>query len=213
MGTCPKCGAERVAGASDCPQCGAIYAKVEAAAKRQQKMAEEAAAAEQQRALEEANKNLMSCPSCHQTISKTAAVCPHCGDSAAVRAQLLLEAEKAKARKKVNIGCGVLTGIVILLIAIGNFSGRPKPPVGILVTKPEYGDKWPFTIPEGTIYCLGYKEVVIKYEEKFYAVNGSAMGGNKYHPLTEIWRDNPQYPGGKIPPTGIIKRGLDLCKD
>ena len=57
---CPKCGAERVTGAPDCPQCGVIYAKMEAK--------------------KEDNPNLAECPACHKQVSKNAKTCPHCGE-------------------------------------------------------------------------------------------------------------------------------------
>jgi hypothetical protein len=80
------------------------------------------------------------------------------------------------------------------------------------VTKAEFGNIWPFTVDEGYVDCLGYKEVVFRTQGGQYSLNGQAASTKKYLPIDPIWRDNPQIEGTKIPIYSVIKKGLDLCK-
>jgi hypothetical protein len=87
------------------------------------------------------------------------------------------------------------------------------------VTRVQYGDRWPYTIPGGVLACTtrfagGYekKDVTITHAGRTYAVNGTARGSSMFRPLDEIWRDNPNLPGTKIPDPGLIAKGLSLCK-
>jgi len=109
------------------------------------------------------------------------------------------------------------------------------------ITKEEYGEKWPFTVPAGTLTCetllingkprsiggslLGI--VTFHTHNKTYAMNGLAdarAASRGYRPLEEIWRANPdiarQYKEARIKPpdiirvdfSSILKRGLALCR-
>ena len=56
------------------------------------------------------------------------------------------------------------------------------------------------------------KEVILVDKGKAYALNGKASGSKKYRDLFEIWKENPEIPGTKIPVGDIISRGLKLCR-
>ena len=71
MESCPKCGATRTEGATECPQCGIIYAKF--AQKIQN------AAQHSQSLNAESNRTLANCPACAKDVSTMALTCPHCG--------------------------------------------------------------------------------------------------------------------------------------
>lgn len=89
----------------------------------------------------------------------------------------------------------------------------------LIVSNDEYGERWPYTIPNGQILCRERyagdflkKDVTITHDGNTYALNGSARGNSEYLPLERIWRDNPKSPGSKIDEKEIIQRGLDLCR-
>lgn len=94
---CPKCKAPRPAGAVECPRCGVIYARFEAAAaKKRADDAEKlrAAQAARQAAVEAARQKpepaapetkpadtskIVDCPACGKPVSIMADNCPSCG--------------------------------------------------------------------------------------------------------------------------------------
>lgn len=101
---CLKCGHERlpsdVAPEYECPACGAVYAKVEAALRKQsvtsypagkttkdvanEKAIPEAGVQEKKGVAEKPtpkNAKLASCKTCGKEVSRTAKSCPHCGES------------------------------------------------------------------------------------------------------------------------------------
>ncbi|AQX05281.1 hypothetical protein ATB99_02630 [Elizabethkingia meningoseptica] len=84
-------------------------------------------------------------------------------------------------------------------------------------TKLEYGEKWPFSVEEIEVYCSGYKEIYCKADNgKIYALNGSAKGASRNNPaiskIEEIWLDDPNWAGLKIPYGDFITKGLELCE-
>jgi hypothetical protein len=85
----------------------------------------------------------------------------------------------------------------------------------IHVTEKEYGEKWPFTVTEGQLGCIGGSRAVIFIANgKTYAVNGMAInqaGRMGWSKLDEIWKKNPQIPGAGISISVIIDKGLSLC--
>ncbi len=86
----------------------------------------------------------------------------------------------------------------------------------------EFGDKWPFTVPSGTLECREGVEVVFVVNGKTYAVNGAASGSRQYHDLIEIWKDDPELsilfknrpdlPKPKLSINAILDRGVALCQ-
>ena len=123
---CLKCGYERQGADSapdtECPQCGAIYAKVEAAIKRgnlehqktKQELIEKSRKElekEQQTATnQKSNSNLIICNDCRESVSKNADTCPHCGSP-------------IKKQKNKGFGVGkILLSIFGVMLLIGIFS-------------------------------------------------------------------------------------------
>lgn len=96
MTNCPKCGAGWVAEATECPRCGIIYARYEAAqAKKREDEAEAAqrallaakqeaeerrAKAESQQKERPKRRGLVFCPVCKKQVSGNAESCPNCGE-------------------------------------------------------------------------------------------------------------------------------------
>lgn len=87
---------------------------------------------------------------------------------------------------------------------------QPAPQPGIIVTKDEYGDAWPFTSEEGRIECRHGGALVFIVRDFEYQLNGLAeqMG---YTKINSIWRWNPDIPTTRIPLTPIIQRAKSLC--
>ena len=76
VGRCPKCGAERPSGATECPNCGVVYARAEQSrVRRAVKDLEESAAAQ----AAEAKSPFRTCPGCGGKVSKKIRNCPKCG--------------------------------------------------------------------------------------------------------------------------------------
>lgn len=131
--TCPKCKAPRPAGAVECPQCGVIYARFEAAAaKKRAADAEKLRAAQAARqAAEEAarqtpepekpapappkRRGLVFCPACKKQVSGNAEACPHCGEPIRDNPHLV-SAETSMGFKIAMAGVGLFAcGLVWLL--------------------------------------------------------------------------------------------------
>lgn len=84
--------------------------------------------------------------------------------------------------------------------------------------KQNYGQEWPFKVDEIEIYCAGYKEIYGKTNDgKIYALNGSAKGASRdnlsINNIEEIWLEDPNFAGLKIPYSYFITEGLKLCED
>ena len=76
IGRCPKCGAERPSGATECPNCGVVYARAEQSrVRRAVKDFEESVAAQEA----EAKSPFRACPGCGGKVSKKIRNCPKCG--------------------------------------------------------------------------------------------------------------------------------------
>ena len=87
---------------------------------------------------------------------------------------------------------------------------------GILITKAEYGNDWPYTVDSGLLYCdPPGSNVVLKSEGKVYALNGRAMGSAKGKGYLKArdsitLRDkNGLFTVGDV--GKIINRGLSMC--
>lgn len=109
-------------------------------------------------------------------------------------------------------------GLVALFgTALFSFSGQK------IISKEQFGDKWPFTVERGILQCKEGKVILFHANGKVYSVNGKADGLAKsrgYHDIREIWKNNPEYskffapddpehPKINIGP--IIEEGLKLC--
>ena len=85
---------------------------------------------------------------------------------------------------------------------------RKSTPPGLHVTHEQYGDKWPFTIPEGFVESIDKAIVFHTKDGKTYALNGIAIGKNRYLDIEPIWRPHPVYEGMKISVGPIIDAGI-----
>jgi hypothetical protein len=71
-----------------------------------------------------------------------------------------------------------------------------------VVTKAEFGSKWPLKVNQATIECREHSRIVIKANGKTYWFNGLAKGAAKsqgWSDLRNIWLDDPSWgiPGAK----------------
>jgi Protein of unknown function (DUF2511) len=87
---------------------------------------------------------------------------------------------------------------------------------GVLITKAEYGNDWPYTVDSGLLCCdPPGGNVVLKSEGKVYALNGRAMGNAKGKGYLNArdsitLRDkNGYFTVGDV--GKIISRGLSMC--
>lgn len=90
----------------------------------------------------------------------------------------------------------------------------PSDPRAAKVTQAEYGDRWPFTVPEGTVRCSGTAgagAVTFEAGGRTYAVNGTARTQKTFPDIDPIWRDSPNGLGLKVSIGPIIDKGLSLC--
>ena len=95
--------------------------------------------------------------------------------------------------------------VIFLSLFLFGFTGKE-------VSQKDFGEKWPFTISSGRVECRGNKEVVFVSKDKVYALNGKASGSKKYRNLFEVWRENYEFPGSRIPVTDMIQLGLQFCR-
>jgi hypothetical protein len=77
---------------------------------------------------------------------------------------------------------------------------------GVKIGQAEYGQRWPFRVPEGRLRCEGAGAVIFTVHGKDYAVNG--MAASRYAPIQGLWKstNDPNIDAGVI-----ISRGLTLC--
>lgn len=89
----------------------------------------------------------------------------------------------------------------------------------LALTESDMGTGWPFTVPAGTLKCVGrgaWRPIIFTVGSTSYAINGTAKGREtteRYHlqDVRPIWRDNPEIPGTKIGLGELITRGHKLC--
>jgi hypothetical protein len=84
--------------------------------------------------------------------------------------------------------------------------------------KDEFGKEWPFSVNKIEVYCVGYKEIYCRADNgKTYALNGSAKTASSddlsISKVEEIWLDDPEFNGLKIPYTQFVTEGLKLCEN
>lgn len=85
-------------------------------------------------------------------------------------------------------------------------------------TKQDYIGEWPFSVNELEVYCSGYNEIYGRTNNgKVYALNGSAKVASHNDPsiskIEEIWLDDPNWNGLKIPYGDFIRQGLTICEN
>ncbi len=95
---------------------------------------------------------------------------------------------------------------------------RRQPPLFII--QEDYGEKWPFTLPNGELECYHPGIVTFKANGTTYAVNGLAKSRG-YAKIDDILKINPNIVPNqdglqdmgivKMDIRNIINRGLELC--
>lgn len=84
----------------------------------------------------------------------------------------------------------------------------------------DLGDRWPLTVSEGVVSCVGegggLGAAIFTSGGVRYALNGIARGERNMKRLQlkeirPIWRDNPDIPGTKINIGPLIDRALETC--
>lgn len=83
-------------------------------------------------------------------------------------------------------------------------------PRGLLVTREEFGDDWPFTVDSGRVDCRQGGAAVLIVDQWVYQLNGVAAQKG-YADLAPIWRDNPEIPGTKVSVGPMIRLALQQC--
>lgn len=164
MADCPKCGAARPSGAVECPRCGVIYARFDAAQVKKRAgdelaaklTAEEAAksAAPQEQPQPTGPNRLAACAACGKDVSVMADSCPHCGHPVDKTLRLsplerrltrIWQAILALTILLVMLGVMYCTHRLSIIESVPNPAARPAP----VVQKPNIRTNVPFTIPEG----------------------------------------------------------------
>lgn len=100
--------------------------------------------------------------------------------------------------------------VLFVLVAAAACSSQTNSPG--YVSMAEYGERWPFTVPDGTLYCYNdgpRKHVVLNTGNGIqYGLNGAARGAGKFPDSKDIMK--PDKFGVHLQP--FIDRGLTLCK-
>lgn len=79
-----------------------------------------------------------------------------------------------------------------------------------MITRADFGDRWPFTTEEGMLLC-NEGSVTFLSDGAVHAVNGTAKDRTGFPGVDAIWADNPAIPGAKMDIGPIIEAGLALC--
>ena len=81
---------------------------------------------------------------------------------------------------------------------------------GVLVTKAEFGDVWPFTVDSGTADCFHRDRTpIFRIGENTYPLTGRRMFA--LADPNEIWRDDPNNPGQNMSFEPIAQVALAQC--
>lgn len=87
-----------------------------------------------------------------------------------------------------------------------------------LITRDDLGEFWPLTVDYGALSCRSaviggqdIQSVTFRVPNMQYAVNGAAQTHSPFPPIDDIWADDPEVKGLKIPLKPLIEHGLALC--
>ena len=122
-------------------------------------------------------------------------------------------------------------GLTVALLAIDWMLGDSED-VGLVVTKDEYGDKWPFLVDQITLRCKNPgTAAVFEVNGVYYALNGNSKAQKwiDYYEIRvdtdHLLRDDPalvdyyaqRKPGEPVPKDpstlDLIQRALPLCEN
>lgn len=79
-----------------------------------------------------------------------------------------------------------------------------------IVTKKQYGKRWPFTVARGLLSCRD-SAVTFTARGRIYGINGTALGRG-FKRVDPIWRKSSDpLAGPRINIGPILDRGLKLC--
>lgn len=93
----------------------------------------------------------------------------------------------------------------------------PAPQVQAYDVTPEMtpiGERWPLTVQRAQVICGTSDRLMLGVPDadgKWYALNGLASQSRKYADLVDIWKDDPDTPGLKIP-MWLIDYGIERCQ-
>lgn len=108
-----------------------------------------------------------------------------------------------------------LTTVALLLPWLTLSCSGGTPSRTAQVTRQQFGDEWPFAVPEATIECRPGDLVLVTVGQRTYGLNGTAMGaGYDSIRYSNIWLDAPGYEPGsgiKIPLSALIRWAVDFC--
>jgi hypothetical protein len=95
-------------------------------------------------------------------------------------------------------------------VGAGKFGTFPDS-AGLLVTREQFGEKWPLTVDRAYVGCVIGRLALIKINGKTYGLTGAARAQG-YPPLDNLWRDNPDLPGAKVTISPLTELALKQCK-
>ena len=104
----------------------------------------------------------------------------------------------------------IRASIAIVILALSACNSNEK-----RVSHSDFGDEWPFTVSSGHLECLGNPYVIVFITNgNTYALNDAARATEKYSDISEILKDDANYPGGKVKmDLSVIEfEGLKLCE-
>ena len=118
----------------------------------------------------------------------------------------------------ISIGGGFIVGLLVFA-AFATLNGDLESSEGkTSASKPEgyvsqeqFGDKWPFTVPEGRVEHKQGNIALFHSKGQTWALNGAATSAG-YPPPDPIWRDNPDVdlPGAKMNTDPLVDIALEM---
>lgn len=115
--------------------------------------------------------------------------------------------QAAAAKKPNTMRLVLLIAVVVLGIwtYINREPAKPSTPAPDLsyVSRAEFGDKWPLTVDNGYVSCIGGQYVLFRNGPTLYALNGTAVAHGTWQDIAAIRNGNDLRP--------ILERGLAQC--
>lgn len=116
-------------------------------------------------------------------------------------------------KRRVVLGILGAAGIVAAFVVLSNlFDGGGGSLPNRTITAAEFGDRWPFTVAAGELYCTGASVVTFVAAGDTYAVNGAATQAGRGKDIGPIWAADTSSGGTKKSIAPIIDAGLALCR-